>query len=207
MRVAVRKTPKLFINGEFVRSESGRTLSYEFDGVASNVARASKKDLREAVRAARAAYAVWSAKTGYNRGQILYRLAEMVETRESTFGVAPRELRTAIDRVVWYAGWCDKFEQYLSTKNPVAGPHFNVSSPEPTGVVGIIAPREVPLLSLISTAIPPLCAGNAVVIVACRSACDVRRHSGRHQRAHRRSRGAGSSLRAAYGRERVVDLG
>jgi len=166
MRVDVRKTPKLFINGAFVRSESGRTMPVDYRGKATNVARASRKDLRDAVRAARAALPAWSGKSAYNRGQIFYRLAEMIETRRAAFDLRPRELDAAIDRVVWYAGWCDKIEQYLSTKNPVAGPHFNVSAPEPTGVVGVIAPADSALLGLVSTIVPPLCGGNTVVVVS-----------------------------------------
>ncbi len=164
-RVDVRKTAKLFINGAFTRSESGRTTSVHTGDGAINVARASRKDVRDAVRAARAAFTGWSSRTAYNRGQILYRLAEMMESRRTGFGRDPREMDAAIDRVVWYAGWCDKIEQYLSTKNPVAGPHFNVSAPEPTGVVAIIAPARSALLGTISTCMPPLCAGNVVVVI------------------------------------------
>lgn len=165
MRIDVRKTPKLFINGAFVRSESGRTIPAQEPGRTINVARASRKDVRDAVRAARAALPAWSGKSAYNRGQIFYRLAEMLETRRSALRASASEVDAAIDRIVWYGGWCDKIEQYLSTKNPVAGPHFNVSSPEPTGVVGVIAPASSLLLGLVSTIAPPLCAGNTVVIV------------------------------------------
>ena len=167
MRVDVRKTPKLFINGAFVRSESGRTITVGADGSATNVARASRKDLRDAVRAARAALSGWAGKTAYNRGQIVYRLAEMVESRRAAFGVTAREIDAVVDRIIWYAGWCDKIEQLLSTKNPVAGPHFNVSAPEPTGVVAVVAPVRPALLGLISAVLPPLCAANtAIAIVA-----------------------------------------
>lgn len=166
MRVHVRKTPKLFIGGAFVRSESGRTMPGDSGGEALNVARASRKDVRDAVRAARSALPAWAGKTAYNRGQILYRVAEMMESRRGEFDVRERELDAAIDAVVWYAGWCDKIEQYLSTKNPVAGPHFNVSSPEPTGVVGVISPARSALLGLVSTIVPPLCGGNVVIAVA-----------------------------------------
>ncbi|HXW77069.1 MAG TPA: aldehyde dehydrogenase family protein [Candidatus Eremiobacteraceae bacterium] len=165
MRIDVRKTAKLFIGGAFVRSESGRSSRVTDGGQPTNVARASRKDVRDAVRAARAGQSIWSAKTAYNRGQILYRLAEMMEARRGDFGVSPREFSGAVDRVVWYAGWCDKFEQFLSTKNPVAGPHHCVSAPEPTGVVAVIAPERSPLLGLVSTIVPPLAAGNAVVAV------------------------------------------
>ena len=166
MRVTVRKTPKLFIGGAFVRSESGRTFHFDAGGESVNVARASRKDLRDAVRAARGALPSWASKTGYNRGQILYRLAEMLELRAAEFDVDQREFGASVDRVVWYAGWCDKFEQQFSTKNPVAGPHFNVSAPEPTGVVGVVAPQHVPLLGLISSILPPLVAGDTVVAIA-----------------------------------------
>lgn len=175
--LAVRKTYKLYLNGEFVRSESGRTTTFEHrDGVA-NIARATRKDLRDAVRAARAALAGWRSRTAYNRGQIVYRLAEMMEDRRGELlealeraGAGPTEARkevdASIDRTVWYTGWCDKIEQWLSTKNPVAGPHFNVSSPEPTGVVGVVAPEKPGLLGLVSTALPPLCAGDTIVVIA-----------------------------------------
>jgi len=165
MRVTVRKTPKLFIGGAFVRSESGRTVSTQSAGEDVNVARASRKDARDAVRAARSALSGWSHRTAYNRGQILYRLAEMLEARRDEFEADARELGAAIDRIVWYAGWCDKIEQYLSSKNPVAGPHFNVSAPEPTGVVAIVTPTRPHLLCLVSTVVPPLCGGNTVVAV------------------------------------------
>ncbi len=176
-RVTVRKTPKLFIGGAFTRSESGRTFPYERDGRVVQVARASRKDVRDAVRAARAAWPAWRDRTGYNRGQIIYRLAELMESRRSQFAdalelagrsaiAAQREVDAAIDRAVWYAGWCDKIEQVLSSKNPVGLNHFNVSSPEPTGVVGIIAPSSPALLGLISTIAPTLCGGNTVVAVA-----------------------------------------
>lgn len=164
-RIAVRKTPKLFIGGAFVRSESGRTYK-DAGGDDANVAFASRKDARDAVKAARGALAAWSGKTGYNRGQILYRLAEMMESRPSSFGVARAELQRSVDHVVWYAGWCDKIEQFLSTKNPVAGPHFNVSSPEPTGVVAAIAPQRARLRGLIEAVVPALAGGNTVVAVA-----------------------------------------
>ena len=133
-RLAVRKTYKLFIGGSFPRSESGRTL--ELEGY--NVARASRKDAREAVVAARKAFGGWSAATAYNRGQVLYRLAETMETRAGAFAAAcsgRREVARAIDRVVWYAGWADKLAQVLGSANPVAGPYFNFTIPEPTGVV------------------------------------------------------------------------
>lgn len=176
-RVDVRKTQKLFIGGAFTRSESGRTLPVARDGHVVQVARGSRKDVRDAVRAARSAWPGWRDRAAYNRGQIIYRLAEIVESRRAQFvealrasGVtaagAQREVESAIDRVVWYAGWCDKIEQMLSTKNPVALTHFNVSSPEPTGVVGIIAPQSPALLGLVSTLVPALCGANTVVAIA-----------------------------------------
>jgi acyl-CoA reductase-like NAD-dependent aldehyde dehydrogenase len=164
-RLAVRKTYKLFIGGAFPRSESGRTL--ELEGY--NVARASRKDAREAVVAARKAFGGWSSATAYNRGQVLYRLAETMETRASAFAAASsgrREVARAIDRVVWYAGWADKLAQVLGSANPVAGPYFNFTLPEPTGVVAIVAPAEPPLDGLVARLAPALVGGNAVVVVA-----------------------------------------
>jgi acyl-CoA reductase-like NAD-dependent aldehyde dehydrogenase len=162
-RIPVRKTPKLYIGGAFVRSESGRTLEWSHNSTVLNVARASRKDVREAVRAARSAFAGWSSRAAYNRGQILYRLAEMMETRRSEFNVSQREFEASVDRVVWYAGWCDKIEQFLSTKNAVAGPHFNVSAPEPTGVVGIVTPQNGGLLGIVSTVLPAVAGANSAV--------------------------------------------
>jgi acyl-CoA reductase-like NAD-dependent aldehyde dehydrogenase len=164
-RLAVRKTYKLYIGGAFPRSESGRTL--ELEGY--NVARASRKDAREAVVAARKSFSGWSSATAYNRGQVLYRLAETMETRASALAAAcsgRREVARAIDRVVWYAGWADKLAQVLGSSNPVAGPYFNFTLPEPTGVVAIVAPREPPLDGLASRLLPALVGGNAVVVVA-----------------------------------------
>jgi acyl-CoA reductase-like NAD-dependent aldehyde dehydrogenase len=165
MRLPVKKTYKLYIGGEFPRSESGRT--YEAQG--QNVARASRKDLRDAVRAARAAQPKWAGATAYNRGQILYRIAEMMEARRSLFvdvTSGPAEVDRAIDRWVWYAGWSDKLAQVIGGSNPVAGPYFNFTIPEPTGVVGTLAPEEPPLVGLVSRIAPALVGGNAVVAVA-----------------------------------------
>ena len=156
-RLPVRKTYKLFIGGAFPRSESGRT--YEAQG--QNVARASRKDVRDAVRAARTALPKWAGMTAYNRGQILYRLAEMVEARAAEFAElcsGRDEVERTIDRVVWYAGWADKLAQVLGSSNPVAGPYFNFTVPEPTGVVGV--------LGLVSRIVPALTGANAVVAVA-----------------------------------------
>jgi acyl-CoA reductase-like NAD-dependent aldehyde dehydrogenase len=164
-RLPVKKTYKLFIGGAFPRSESGRT--YEAEG--QNVARGSRKDARDAVRAARGAQAGWAGATAYNRGQVLYRLAEMVEARAPEFAqlcTGREEVERAIDRIVWYAGWADKLPQVLGGSNPVAGPYFNFSVPEPTGVVGVLAPDEPPLLGLVTRLLPPLVGGNAVVAVA-----------------------------------------
>jgi acyl-CoA reductase-like NAD-dependent aldehyde dehydrogenase len=164
-RLPVRKTYKLFIGGDFPRSESGRT--YEAEG--QNVARASRKDVRDAVRAARGAFPKWAGMTAYNRGQVLYRLAEMVEARTSEFAELSggrEEVERAVDRIVWYAGWTDKLAQVLGSSNPVAGPYFNFTVPEPTGVVAVIAPEDPPLLGLISRVIPALTGGNSVVALA-----------------------------------------
>jgi acyl-CoA reductase-like NAD-dependent aldehyde dehydrogenase len=164
-RLPVRKTYKLFIGGAFPRSESGRT--YEAEG--QNVALASRKDAREAVRAARAAQPGWAGATAYNRGQVLYRLAEMMEARAEALAGAcsgEREVEAAVDRVVWYAGWADKLAQVLGGANPVAGPYFNFTVPEPTGVVAVIAPDEPALDGLVARIAPAIVGGNAVVAVA-----------------------------------------
>ena len=164
-RLGVKKTYKLYVGGAFPRSESGR--SYEADG--HNVARASRKDARDAVRVARAAFPAWSGMTAYNRGQVLYRLAEMMEARAADLERACSgrdEVEAAIDRVVWYAGWADKLAQVIGSSNPVAGPYFNFTLPEPTGVVAILAPSEPALGGLVSRIVPALVGGNAVVAVA-----------------------------------------
>jgi acyl-CoA reductase-like NAD-dependent aldehyde dehydrogenase len=164
-RLPVRKTYKLFVGGAFPRSESGRT--YEAQG--QNVALASRKDVRDAVRAARDGYAKWSSLTAYNRGQVLYRVAEMMETRRSELAELCEgvdEVDRAVDRVVWYAGWADKLSQVLGGANPVAGPYFNFTVPEPTGVVGILAPDEPALAGLVSRLAPALVGGNAVLAIA-----------------------------------------
>jgi acyl-CoA reductase-like NAD-dependent aldehyde dehydrogenase len=167
-RLGVRKTYKLYVGGEFPRSESGR--SYEVEG--ANVARASRKDLREAVRAARAAFPGWAGRTAYNRGQVLYRAAEMMEARRALLAglcEGEAEVDAAVDRMVWYAGWADKLAQVLGSSNPVAGPYFNFTVPEPTGVVGILAPERPALLGLVSRIAPAIVGGNAVVAVASES--------------------------------------
>ncbi len=177
-RLQVAKTYKLFIGGAFPRTESGRVvrcLTTTGDFVA-NVSRASRKDFRDAVTAARKAHEGWAARTAFNRGQVLYRTAEMLESRRDAFvaslvrihgagrASAVAEVDAAVDRLVWYAGWCDKLPQVLGAANPVAGPFFNLSSPEPIGVVALFAPPDAPLLSLVSTIAPIVCGGNSVVV-------------------------------------------
>ena len=164
-RLPVRKTYKLYIGGAFPRSESGRT--FEVDG--QNVAKASRKDAREAVRAARGGLGAWSKATAYNRGQVLYRLAEMMESRVGDLAAVcsgDDEVERSVDRVVWYAGWCDKLAQVVGGANPVAGPYFNFTIPEPTGVIAVLAPSEPALEGVVSRLLPPLVGGNAVVLVA-----------------------------------------
>lgn len=174
-RLGVRKTYKLFIGGKFPRSESGR--SYEVttaDGrFLANAALASRKDAREAVVAARKAQAGWAKATAYNRGQVLYRVAEMLEGRRAQFvaevteaGGSADEVDAAIDRWVWYAGWSDKVTAVLGAVNPVAGPYFDFSLPEPTGVVAVLAPVGSPLLGLVSVVAPVIATGNTCVVVA-----------------------------------------
>jgi acyl-CoA reductase-like NAD-dependent aldehyde dehydrogenase len=179
-RLDVRKTYKLYIGGAFPRSESGRSYPVldRKGEVLARPARASRKDLRDAVRAARAAFAGWSGSTAYNRGQVLYRVAELMEGRRDQFVAevreagdrrAEREVDAAIDRWVWYAGWADKLHQALGTVNPVAGPYFDFTFPEPTGVVGVAAPEEPSLLGLVSRVAPVIVSGNAAVVVASES--------------------------------------
>lgn len=182
-RTDVRKTYKLYIGGAFPRSESGRTyLVNDHAGrLLANAAKASRKDARDAVKAARSAFAGWSGRTAYNRGQVVYRIAEVLESRRTQFeaeivaavGAKPAEARAevdaAIDRLVWYAGWTDKIAQVDGAANPVAGPYFNLSSPEPTGVVAVIAP-DSPLLGLVSVVAPLIAVGNTCVVVASQAA-------------------------------------
>jgi acyl-CoA reductase-like NAD-dependent aldehyde dehydrogenase len=176
-RLPVRRTAKLSIGGQFPRSESGRTYEVvSADGrFLAHAARASRKDLRDAVVAARGALAGWAARTAYNRGQILYRVAEIMEGRRAQLedelrdsGAADPadEVSRAIDRWVWYAGWADKIAQVAGGANPVAGPYFNFTVPEPTGVVGIVAPAEPSLLGLVSRIAPVIVSGNVAVAVA-----------------------------------------
>jgi acyl-CoA reductase-like NAD-dependent aldehyde dehydrogenase len=164
-RVPVRKTYKLYVGGAFPRSESGRT--YEAEG--HNIAQASRKDLRDAVRSARGAFGKWAGMTAYNRGQVLYRVAEMMEARASELAElcgGGEEVERSVDRFVWYAGWTDKLSQVLGGANPVAGPYFNFTVPEPTGIVGIVAPAEPALLGLVSRLAPVLAGGNVAVVIA-----------------------------------------
>ena len=177
-RVAVRKTHKLYIDGRFPRSESGRTFQFASrDGAeVYELSRGSRKDLRTAVRGARRALPGWTERSGYNRGQIIYRIAEMVEDRAQTFtgqlalskspAAARREVSDAIDLLVWYAGWCDKYIQVIGNMNPVAGPYFNISTPEPVGVVGVVPRSDPPLLGLVGGLAPLLVGGNTAVVVA-----------------------------------------
>jgi acyl-CoA reductase-like NAD-dependent aldehyde dehydrogenase len=164
-RLPVQKTYKLYIGGAFPRSESGRTYLAE----GANAARASRKDLRDAIRIARQAGAAWAGATAYNRGQVLYRIGEMMEARAAELAAlcsGGEEVERAIDRVVWYAGWADKLAQVIGAANPVAGPYFNFTIPEPTGVIGIVAPAEPALLGLVSRLAPVIVSGNTAVVIA-----------------------------------------
>jgi acyl-CoA reductase-like NAD-dependent aldehyde dehydrogenase len=179
-RVDVRKTYKLFIGGEFPRSESGH--SYVVNDVrgrfVANAALASRKDARDAVAAARKAFPGWSGRTAYNRSQVVYRVAEVMEDRRPQFveglrqgegltaAAAGKVLDESIDRLVWYAGWADKLTQVIGNANPVAGPFFNLSTPEPTGVVAVLAPQESSLLGLVSVVAPVIISGNVVVVAS-----------------------------------------
>lgn len=168
-RLPVRKTYKLFVGGEFPRSESGRSYAV-LDSAGDVVARAaqgSRKDLRDAVRIARGAQPGWAAKTAYNRGQVVYRIAEVLEGRRAQLPAG--EVGDAVDRLVWYAGWADKIGQVSGAQNPVAGPFWNITTPEPIGVVGIVAPESPPLLGLVSRLAPALVSGNALVVLASES--------------------------------------
>lgn len=169
----VRKTYKLYVNGEFVRSESGR--AFALDEV--NLPWASRKDLRDAVRAARSAFAGWAGRTAMNRGQVLYRAAEMLDSRRQQFirelgggRRAGREVDAAVEALVWYAGWTDKIAQTLGSVNPVAGPYFNFTIPEPAGVVGIVAPDAPALAGLVRRLGPALAGGNVAVVIASEAA-------------------------------------
>lgn len=178
-RLAVPKTCKMFVRGAFVRSESGRVLAAEDERgrFVANYPHASRKDLRDAVTAARGAFAGWAGRTAFNRSQILYRLAEMLEDRGDGFATALErlgdrrqvdaraEVAAAVDRVFWYAGWADKFAQVLGGVNPVAAPFLNFTLPEPTGVVVVFAPTRSPVLGLVSALAPVIVSGNTAVVV------------------------------------------
>jgi acyl-CoA reductase-like NAD-dependent aldehyde dehydrogenase len=178
-RIDVRKTYKLYIGGQFPRSESGRSyvVNDAKGRLLANAAQASRKDARDAVVAARAAFGGWSGKTAYNRAQVVYRIAEVLEGRREQFeaelraaeGISTAKARTyvdaAIDRLVWYAGWADKITQVVGNANPVAGPYFNLSTPEPSGVIAVVAPRGA-LLGLVSVVAPLIITGNTVVVIA-----------------------------------------
>jgi acyl-CoA reductase-like NAD-dependent aldehyde dehydrogenase len=177
-RIDVRKTYKLYVGGAFPRSESGRTyvVSDAKGRFVANAAAASRKDARDAVQAARKAFGGWSGKTPYNRGQVLYRVAEVLEGRRGQFveevqageGLTKRAAEAAVDasvdRLVWYAGWADKLAQVVGGTNPVAAPYFNFSLPEPTGVVAVIAPQQSSLLGLVSVVAPVVVTGNTCVV-------------------------------------------
>jgi len=181
-RVEVKKTYKLYIGGAFPRSESGR--SYDVSDAKgrflANAAKGSRKDARDAVVAARKAQPGWAGATAYNRGQVLYRVAEVMESRKAQFveevraaeGLTPARaaasVDAAIDRWVWYAGWSDKFAQVLGGLNPVAGPYFNISAPDPTGVVAALAPQGSSLLGLVSVVAPIVVSGNTAVVLTSR---------------------------------------
>ncbi|UOZ09837.1 aldehyde dehydrogenase family protein [Amycolatopsis sp. WQ 127309] len=179
-RISVAKTYKLYVGGKFPRSESGRVypVTDAKGKFLANAAHASRKDVRDAVVAARKAFPGWSAATAYNRGQVLYRVAEVLEGRRDQFitevstseGLAPKKAEStvdaAIDRWVWYAGWTDKIATVLGAANPVAGPYFSFTVPEPTGVVGILAPQQSSLLGLVSVLAPVLATGSTAVVVS-----------------------------------------
>ena len=179
-RLRVRKTYKLYLGGAFPRSESGRSYPVTSGSgeLLAHAAQASRKDVRDAVVAARKAFAGWSSATAYNRGQVLYRVAELLDGRREQFvaevvaaegcatAAAAAQVDAAIDRWVYYAGWADKYAQVAGGTNPVAGPYFNFSLPEPTGVVGVIAPQDSSLLGLVSVLAPVLTTGNTAVVIA-----------------------------------------
>ena len=178
-RIEILKTYKLYIGGQFPRTESGRyyTLLDKKKKVIADICLGSRKDFRNAVVAARGAFGSWSGRSAFNRSQILYRIAEMLETRKSQFveeliqqdstkSNAEKEVAISVDRLVYYAGWCDKFQQIFSSVNPVASSHFNFSVPEPTGVVAIIAPQDSSLIGLVSVIAPIIAGGNVCVALA-----------------------------------------
>ena len=181
-RLDVMKTYKIYIDGKFPRTESGRyyTLENSSGKTIANICRSSRKDFREAVVAARKAQPGWSSKSAYNKGQILYRIAEMLEGRRDQFihelkeqgssnSQAEKEINLSIDRLVYYAGWCDKYQQIFSSVNPVESSHFNFSVPEPMGVISVLSPESFGLLGLISLIAPAIAGGNTVVALASTS--------------------------------------
>jgi len=178
-RLPITKTPKVYVGGAFIRSESARVFPvHDRDGnFVANIPQCTRKDLRNAVEAAAKAGPGWAKRTPYNRGQILYRLGEMLEARASEmtaavgrFGAAEkdaaREVELSVDRLIYYAGWADKYEQLLGNVNPVAAPYFNFTVSEPMGIIGVIAPDNAPLLALLSLVAPAIVSGNTVVAVA-----------------------------------------
>ena len=169
----IPKTPKCYVGGAFIRSESGRVapLHDAAGNFLCNIPLCTKKDLRIAVEAAAKAGAAWAKRTPYNRAQILYRLAEMLESRAAEMAAvtSAKEVRAAIDRIVHFAGWADKYEQVLGSVNPVATPHFNFTVTEPVGIVGILASENAPLLGLLTMILPAITSGNSVVALASRS--------------------------------------
>ena len=181
-RLPVTKTPKVYVGGAFIRSESARTYPLKDAGGAffANIPQCTRKDLRNAVEAAAKAGPGWAKRTPYNRGQIIYRLAEMLEARKADMtdalavggaakSAAAKEITATIDRLIYYAGWADKYEQVLGNVNPVASPHFNFTVTEPMGIVGLLAPEEAPLLALVSLIAPAITSGNTVVALASTS--------------------------------------
>ena len=178
-RLPITKTPKCYVGGAFIRSESGRVAALNDAGgkFFANIPQCTRKDLRNAVEAAAKAGPGWAKRSGYNRGQILYRLAEMIEARGSEMAdaialggasdaAATKEVSASIERLIHYAGWADKFAQVLGSVNPVSSPHFNFTVTEPMGIVGVIAPDEAPLLALVSLIAPAIAGGNSVVALA-----------------------------------------
>ena len=178
-RLPITKTPKVYVGGAFIRSESGRTYPIRdaAGSFSANIPQCTRKDLRNAVEAAAKAGPGWAKRTAYNRGQILYRLGEMLEARASELGdalrlggaskaAAAKEVTASVDRLIYYAGWADKYEQVLGNVNPVAAPYFNFTVTEPMGIVGVIAPDEAPLLALLSLVVPAITSGNTVVALA-----------------------------------------
>ena len=178
-RLPITKTPKVYVGGAFIRSESARTfpLKDAAGNFFANIPQCTRKDLRNAVEAAAKAGPGWAKRTAYNRGQIIYRLGEMLEARRAdmtdalrvsggTKAAAATEISTTVDRLIYYAGWTDKFEQVLGSVNPVAAPYFNFTVTDPMGIVGLLAPEEAPLLALVSLIAPAIACGNAVVALA-----------------------------------------